>query len=109
MQHKCPNCGHDVEMPPVASPTGDYCPNCGALLTEFNSKGNSWKVILLSMLLGIILLGSFAMGLFGACLILIGSIGGTPSIGVLMPGVLIFVAAIVIGVLCVRGLTKIKK
>jgi uncharacterized paraquat-inducible protein A len=109
MQRKCPNCGHDVEIPPVASPTGDYCPDCGALMTEFNSKGNSWKVILLSVLLGIILLGSFAIGLFGACLILIGGIGGTPSVGGLMPGVLIFAAAIAIGVLCIWGLTKIKK
>jgi hypothetical protein len=78
-------------------------------MTEFNSKGNSWKVILLSVLLGIILLGSFAIGLFGACLILIGGIGGTPSVGGLMPGVLIFAAAIAIGVLCIWGLTKIKK
>lgn len=109
MQRKCPNCGHDVEMPPVASPTGDYCPDCGALMTEFSSKGNSWKIILLTLLLVLLLLGSLGMGFLGACFLLLGGIESTSGSGFFLPGILILAGAIVVGGLCIWGLTRIKK
>jgi len=109
MQRKCPNCGHDVEMPPVASPTGDYCPDCGALMTTFNSKGNSGQVVLLTLLLVFVLLGCLGMGFLGACFLLLGGIESTSSSEFLLPGILIIAGAIVVGGLCIWGLTRIKK
>lgn len=109
MQRKCPNCRHDVEMSPVASPTGDYCPDCGALMTEFNSKGNSCLPILLALVLVLVLLGSLGMGFLGGCLILIGGIEGSSSSEVILPGLLIFAGAVAVGGLCIWGLIRIKK
>lgn len=110
MQHKCPNCGHDVEMPPVASPTGDYCPDCGALMTEFNSKKSSCIYAFLMLMLILVFVGSLGMGLLGACFILIGA-SDVPYTGsqYLLPGILIIAGAIVVGGLCIWGMNKIKK
>ena len=109
MQRKCPNCGHDVEMPPVANPTGDYCPDCGALLTEFNPKSSSWKACLFSGVLVLILLGSLCVGFLGACLaIFSGFPGDLQSSGGLVSGLLILAGAVVVGGLCFRALIKPK-
>ena len=109
MQRECPNCGHDVEMLPISSPTGDYCPDCGALMTGFNSKGGFCLYAFLASILLLVLSGSVLMGLMGACMIVLGGIENTPRSQVLLPGILIIVAAIVVGGLCVRGMNKIKK
>jgi len=110
MQRKCPNCGHDVEMPPVASPTGDYCPDCGALMTEFNSKGGSWKYALLTSLLLIGLFLCFGVGFMGACSFFLDEGGTFPTTRqYFLNDILIIAGAITVGGLCIWGLTKIKK
>lgn len=109
MQRKCPNCGHDVEIQPVPSLTGDYCPDCGALMTEFKARGGFCLYSFLAAILLLALSGSVLLGLMGACMIAFGGIGGPSRSQVLLPGILIIVGSIVVGGLCVRGMNKIKK
>ena len=100
----CPNCGHTVAA------TAKHCPNCGATLAGAASGSTSsaaqvWRIILLIGLAGLALL----FGAAGACVMLIGVMGGggltTESLTYAGIGILLLIFA----ALCLWGVLSVSK
>ncbi|HEX9998525.1 MAG TPA: zinc ribbon domain-containing protein [Abditibacterium sp.] len=96
----CPQCGAALDSTP------NFCPNCGAALGASDHGSAAWTIVL-QILLG---LGAVGIGAFGACFILVGGIGlssssfseGAPMIG-------IGAVALGIAAACIWGIIRLNR